>query len=218
MPPLRQNQFGVNVGGPLKRDQTFFFFSYEGQRIRKAQTQTFSVPTAALRGGDFSGLAPLCDPLTRTAAGTCTPFAGNQIPANRISPVAAALLAKVPLPTSGGLVQNLLGVEDQVNPMNQFSLKLDHRLGPNDTLFGRFTTFRVDDTQPFGTSVAERGAGSRLRPNGDHQQRERRPRSHPRVRLELAERSPLRLSQRPGRAGESRIRASTSRRCPACRA
>ena len=37
--------------------ETFFFFSYEGQRIRKAQTQTFSVPTAALRGGDFSGLA-----------------------------------------------------------------------------------------------------------------------------------------------------------------
>ena len=111
IPDLRQNQFGVNVGGPLQRDRTFFFFSYEGQRIRKAQTQTFSVPTAALRGGDFSGLAPVCDPLTRTSSG-CTSFANNQIPAGRISPVAKALLAKVPLPTSGGLVQNLLGVED----------------------------------------------------------------------------------------------------------
>src|SRR6185295_14989454 len=73
VPDLRQNQFGVNVGGPLKRDRSFIFFSYEGQRIRKAQTQTFSVPTAALRGGDFSGLAAVCDPLTRTAAG-CTSF------------------------------------------------------------------------------------------------------------------------------------------------
>ena len=128
MPTLRQNQFGVESSAvPLKRDRTFFFFSYEGQRIREAQTQTFSVPTAALRAGDFSGLAALCDPLTRTAAG-CTPFAGNQIPSNRISPVALALLAKVPLPTSGGLVQNLLRVEDEVNPMNQFSLKVDHRL------------------------------------------------------------------------------------------
>jgi hypothetical protein len=150
IPPLRQNQFGFNVGGPIKRDQTFFFLSYEGQRIRKAQTQTFSVPTAALRSGDFSGLAALCDPLTR-AATTCTPFANNQIPASRLSPVALALLAKVPLPTSAGLVQNLLGVEDEVNPMNQFSLRIDHRIGASDRLYSRFSTLRVHDTQPFGT-------------------------------------------------------------------
>ncbi len=152
IPPLRQNQFGVNVGGPLTRDRTFFFFSYEGQRIRKAQTQTFSVPTAALRRGDFSGLTALCDPLTRTAAGTCTAFTGNQIPANRLSRVALALMDRVPLPTSEGLVQNLLGVEDEVNPMNQFSLKVDHRFGVADNLYARLTTYRVRDTQPFGTS------------------------------------------------------------------
>lgn len=151
IPHLRQNQFGFTLGGPLKRDQTFFFFSYEGQRVRKAQTQTFSVPTAALRAGDFSGLAALCDPLTRTASG-CTPFAGNQIPLTRIDPVARALLVKVPLPTSGGLVQNLLGVEDQENPMNQFSVRADHRFGANDNMYGRFSTFRVSDLQPFGTS------------------------------------------------------------------
>ncbi|MEO8256693.1 MAG: carboxypeptidase regulatory-like domain-containing protein [Acidobacteriota bacterium] len=151
-PPLRQHQFGINVGGPVRRDRTFFFVSYEGQRIRKAQTQVFSVPTAALRAGDFSGAAPLCDPSTRTTTGTCTPFTGNQIPSNRMSPVASALLARVPLPTSAGLVQNLLGVEDQVNPMNQFSLKIDQRIGTGETLFGRFTALRVDDTQPFGTS------------------------------------------------------------------
>ena len=151
-PPLRQSQYGVNVGGPIARDRTFFFFSYEGQHVRKAQTQLFSVPTSSLRAGDFSGMAPICDPLTRTAAGACTAFPGNQIPANRISPVASTLLANVPLPTSAGLVQNLLGVEDELNPMNQFSLKVDQRIGSNDHLYGRFTTFRVHDTQPFGTS------------------------------------------------------------------
>jgi hypothetical protein len=152
VPTLSQHQFGVNIGGPMRRDQTFFFFSYEGQRIRRAQTQTFSVPTATLREGNFSRLAPLCDPLTRTAAGTCTPFADNQIPSSRLSPIAQSLLGTVPLPTSSGLVQNLLGVEDQVNPMNQFSLRVDHRLGASDKLYGRFTAFRVHDTQPFGTS------------------------------------------------------------------
>jgi hypothetical protein len=152
VPRLRQNQFGVNIGGALKRDSMFFFGSYEGQRLNRAQTQTFSVPSLSLRNGDFSALAPLCDPLTRTASGACTPFPGNQIPANRLSSVATALLAKVPLPTSGGLVQNLLAAEDEVNPMDQFSLRLDYRLGSSDTFLGRITTFRVRDSQPFGTS------------------------------------------------------------------
>ena len=138
IPALRQNQFGATIGGPLRRDRTFFFFSYEGQRVRRAQTQTFSVPSAAFRNGDFSALATtLCDPLTRTAVG-CTQFTGNQLPAARVSPLAIALMAMVPLPTSTGLVQNLLAVEDQVNPVNQFGLRVDHRLGANDTLFGRF--------------------------------------------------------------------------------
>jgi hypothetical protein len=152
VPTLNQNQFGFNIGGPLKKDQTFFFFSYEGQRITRAQTQTFSVPTAALRGGDFSGLPAICDPLTRVAGGACTPFAGNQIPSNRLDPIALALLAKVPQPTSGGSVQNLLSTANEVNPMNQFSLKLDHRFGVSDTVYARVTSYRVDDTQPFGTT------------------------------------------------------------------
>src|SRR4029077_15253779 len=88
MPPLRQNQGGVNVGGPLRRDRTFFFFSYEGQRIDRSVTQTFSVRAPAMRPGDFSSAGPICDPLTRTPGGGCTPFAGNQIPATRWDPVA----------------------------------------------------------------------------------------------------------------------------------
>ena len=152
VPPLRQSQYGASVGGPLKTDRTFFFFSYEGQSIRRSLTQTFTVPTSALRAGDFSGLPPLCDPLTRTAPGVCSPFPGNQIPAARLDPVAQALLARVALPTGPGLVQNLLAVNDQRNPMNQFQVKIDHRLSEADNLFGRFTTYRVSDEQPFGTS------------------------------------------------------------------
>ena len=46
VPPLRQNQFGGALGGPIVRDRSFFFFSYEGQRVRRSLTRTFSVPTA----------------------------------------------------------------------------------------------------------------------------------------------------------------------------
>src|SRR6188768_3135261 len=67
VPPLRQNQFGGAIGGPVMRDRSFFFFSYEGQRVQRSLTRTFSVPTEAVRGGDFSGSGPICDPLTITA-------------------------------------------------------------------------------------------------------------------------------------------------------
>src|SRR3989338_5112692 len=63
-PPLRQNQFGGVLGGPLVRDRSFFFASYEGQRVRRSLTRTFSVPSQAVRGGDFSGLGQICDPVT----------------------------------------------------------------------------------------------------------------------------------------------------------
>ena len=152
VPPLRQNQFGANLGGPVRRDRSFFFLSYEGERLRRSLTQTFSVPSMALRAGDFSSVAALCDPLTRAAGGACSPFANNQVPADRIDPVAAALLQRLPGPTSGGNVQNLLSVGAEQSPMNQFTLRLDQRLADSDNLFGRFTSYSVSDEQPFGTS------------------------------------------------------------------
>ena len=148
-PPLRQNQFGGAFGGPIVKNRTFFFGSYEGQRLNRTQTRTFSVPSAALRSGDFSGLGAICDP---TPAG-CVPFAGNQIPASRIDPIAAAMLRAVPMPTGAGNVQNLAAAEQLTKEVSQFSLRLDHRLTDSDQIFARFSTFGADETQPFGTSV-----------------------------------------------------------------
>ncbi len=52
-PEYRQNQFGGTFGGPVIHDRTFFFLSYEGTRIRQGQSRTSTVPSAALRNGDF---------------------------------------------------------------------------------------------------------------------------------------------------------------------
>jgi hypothetical protein len=57
IPPFRQNQFGGSLGGPVIKNRTFFFADYEGQRVRKSLTSTFSVPTDVMRTGDFSGLS-----------------------------------------------------------------------------------------------------------------------------------------------------------------
>ena len=151
VPPLNQNQFGGSLGGPLARDRGFFFASFEGLRMNRSLTRTFSVPSDAVRAGNFAGFAPICDPL---AAG-CAPFANNQIPASRIDPIAAAFLNKVPRATSSAQVQNLTSVEQSTRKINQISGRVDHRLTSADQLFVRFSTFDADELQPFGTGAQQ---------------------------------------------------------------
>ncbi len=157
VPPLDQRQFGGSFGGPLVRDRTFVFLSYEGQRVDRSLTKTFSVPTTTVRGGDLRGVGPICDPLTRDpATGVCGSFfANNQIPAGRIDPIASSFLENVRLPSRDGEVQNLTAIEQLESVVDQFSVRLDHRFSPNDLLFARFSTFDADDVQPFGTSAQQ---------------------------------------------------------------
>ncbi len=149
VPPLDQRQFGGTVGGPIVRGQTFFFASYEGQRTERSLTKTFSVPSQSVRNGDFAGAAPIRDPLTGDA------FPGNRIPGDRVDPIASGFLADVPMPTGVGEVQNLTAVETLDRQVDQFSVRVDHRLGTNDQLLARFSTFDARDVQPFGTSVQQ---------------------------------------------------------------
>ncbi len=86
VPTLKQNQFGFTLGGPIKKDKTFFFVDYEGTRTVSATTSNDVVPTAALKAGNFAGMRAVLDPTTGQA------FPGNVIPASRISPQAAFFL------------------------------------------------------------------------------------------------------------------------------
>jgi hypothetical protein len=151
VPPLRQHQFGASLGGPAGA-RMFFFANYEGQRLRRSLTQTFSVPSLALRRGDFSSVGAICDPLTRTVSTACMPFTGNQIPSSRLNPVAVGLLSQMPAPTSAGEVQNLRAVNPETQEMNQVTVRIDRRLGDGGNLFGRFIAYGVNDVQPFGSS------------------------------------------------------------------
>jgi hypothetical protein len=154
IPPFRQNQFGGSLGGPIRKNKTFFFLSYEAQRTRKSLTQTFSVPTAAMRSGDFSGLAPVYDPADVTA-GQRAPFGNSQIPAPRLDAVARALLARIPLPNLGGIAQNLLSSETQRTNGNQYSVRLDHQLSEKDTSYFRTSLFDAREFDPFGSGVLQ---------------------------------------------------------------
>ena len=152
-PPLRQNQFGVSVGGPIRKDSTFFFSNYEGYRERRAQARVFSLPSAKVRSGDFSGLPAIYDPrLTDPATGRRQAFEGNRIPAGRLDPVAVAFFQKIPLPNLPGEVQNYNVTSPFRNDNDQFSLRGDQRLGGNDNLFGRFTYANLRTFQPYGST------------------------------------------------------------------
>jgi hypothetical protein len=113
-----QHQFGGTVGGPIRRDRDFVFFSFEGWRERVPFPSNVSVPPMEIRGGDFSAFVPqgqtgrilVYDPMTAVA---CTqpgtncraggvfirqPFPGNRIPASRISPIGQKILSYYPAP------------------------------------------------------------------------------------------------------------------------
>jgi hypothetical protein len=153
IPPFRQNQFGGSLGGSIRPNKTFFFLSYEGQRVRKSLTQTFSVPTAAMRRGDFSGLAPIYDP-TAMPGGQRLPFPDNKIP-TPLNPMAAALLAQIPAPDMPGIAQNLLSSGDQRTNGNQYSARLDHQFSRSDAMYLRASLFDAREFDPFGSGVLQ---------------------------------------------------------------
>jgi hypothetical protein len=154
IPPFRQNQFGGSLGGPVIRNRTFFFVNYEGQRVRKSLTSTFSVPTDAMRTGDFSGLPAIYDP-TSAVGGVRQPFAGNRIPAGSLDPVATALLANIPHANLPGIAQNLRATNVQRVNNNSVSGRLDHQFSPSDTSFARFSLFDARQFDPFGSGVLQ---------------------------------------------------------------
>jgi hypothetical protein len=141
-PIFRQNQFGGSLGGPLRASSTFFFATYEGLRGRSAKSTLHTVPDAALRTGDFRGRAPIFDPLSYDAvSGTRTIFSGGAIPANRIDPIASKYLQLYePQPNlSPRGFGNYLDATPNENDDDSGSIRIDHQLRRNHSLFGRYT-------------------------------------------------------------------------------
>jgi hypothetical protein len=166
--PLKQNQFGGSIGGPVRRDKTFFFGFYEGFRNRTGDSFISTVPSMAERQGDFSAMCTEgIDPTT----GFCPnpahqlfnvffgqPYPFNRMPApNPANPLAqsafsVSLLSLFPKPDDGP--NGFLSTGTRSDDRNQFGLRVDHYLSSEDTLNFRYMFNNVNRFDPLSTAGA----------------------------------------------------------------
>ena len=140
-PPFNRNEFGFALGGPVRKNKTFFFGNYEGLRQRSPTNNRLSVATAAMRDGDFAGLPTIVDPLSGV------PFPNNRVPAGRVDPRSNTLIGYVPLPNQPGIgpagtLSNWIGDTANIIDVNRFGPRLDHRFSDKDSIWGSFNYSR----------------------------------------------------------------------------
>ncbi len=143
----RQGEFGGSLGGPVRiprlydgSNRTFFFGNYTGfRRLSEVQGRTATLPTEAMRRGDFSQVAQrIYDPSSGQGGGQRQQFPANVIPASRLSQFARTFQAMLPLPNAPGLSDNYLGSMPSTLNLDSWFIKLDHSFSDRSRLSGSF--------------------------------------------------------------------------------
>lgn len=161
VPILRYNNFGGTISGPIWKKKMFFFFDYDYTSQHGGASNGFiTVPTAAMRTGDFTGQPTIYDPTTQTvdAAGIVhrQSFAseygnGNKIPASMIDPVANATQAYYTTPNlpgtvvNGQITNNFFYNVPNISTVSRYFGRLDYDINPSNRL--TISDFQVDNPQ-----------------------------------------------------------------------
>ena len=136
-----QNQFGGMIGGPIVKNKLFFFADWERTTRRQAASALRTVPTAAMRKGDFNGTGTtLFDPGTGNADGSGRlPFANNTVPASSIDPAAAYMQNLIPLPNQSVFPNNYLAVGGYQLTRDNVDFKVNYNPNEKMQMFGRYS-------------------------------------------------------------------------------
>ncbi|MGA9567809.1 MAG: carboxypeptidase regulatory-like domain-containing protein [Candidatus Korobacteraceae bacterium] len=156
--PLRQNQFGATIGGPIRKDKTFFFGYYEGFRNEQGVTALTTVPSLQERAGNFAELCPegfshgFCNNPANQLFNVLAnaPYPNNQLPS--INPISQNLLQYFPAPNAGTNLYSASGVIN--NDTNQFGIKIDQYLSPHDNLNFRYSFNQLSELNPLSPQGA----------------------------------------------------------------
>ena len=152
-PKYIRNQFGFSLGGPIKKEKTFFFTDYEGTRSREGITRVTNVPTLLERNGNFSQSRdafgnqvllrnPFLPPalgLPCNAANQTGCFAGNIIPDFFQNAVGRRIAALYPLPNRAVAFENFVSSPTQRDRNDQFDVRVDHILNTRSTWAFRYS-------------------------------------------------------------------------------
>ncbi len=162
-PVTTYNYYGGTIGGPIRKNKTFFFGDFLQLKDRRGDGDVITVPITAFRNGDFSsvlGRTIIYDPATgdrNTGAGR-TPFPNNQVPDGRISTIAKRILALVPAPNLGsGLTNNHAVATTRSKDNNFFDIKVDHQQSDKDRFSARYSFQRPVVTDPPRFGIAGGG-------------------------------------------------------------
>jgi len=154
--PTKFVNSGFTLGGPIIRNKLFFFGDYQRTIDNFGYTVRATVPTAAMRNGDFSAVSQhIYDPLTGDINGNNrVAFANNVIPADRISPIAKDLLAFIPLPNIDAPLgqNNYVKAQTREKTTDGFDMKVNHTVNQKDQMSYRLSFMRpvVFDPGLFG--------------------------------------------------------------------
>jgi hypothetical protein len=163
IPVTQWNQFGGALGGPISRNNLFFFGDYQGTRRNTGGSALLRVPSAAERQGDLSELGVnIFDPASGPTPAERAQFQGNRIPAGRLSPQAQSLLRLIPLPNISGTVRdqpNYVGSGTIRFNEDLMNTRWDYYLSGNTQVFGRYSLadYRMDSPGIFGELAGGRG-------------------------------------------------------------